>query len=658
MTAPVTAPVIIYDAAMNKAAYLPRAFGISYTLRANEVGTASFSVPLDDEHLSEITAQRFAELWNGDTRIELFRIIKETKGHDYVRFDCEHALATLNDDEFAATTYAGAVAGTSAALTAILASQAVARWTLGTCDFSEDFLYEWARGTKLLRAVLDVPGRFQAGYFFTFSTATYPWTLNLIAPPSTPTAYIDYGRNAKELAREADYSDLVTKLYPHGAGSGVDQIGITTVEPGGLAYITRNVATYGTLTRHWTDQRYTTEAQLYAAAVDLLVTLAEPKMTYTISAADLVRITNESIDTFTIGALVTVTDSILGIDVSVRVMSLTKSDVTGAPGDVTLELANKGEEFDFSAAEQVNVNDLSNIDVSNIPGGTPGALPGAPTGTGLFVSTDYLGYYDSGWKTYMDSTGRLYASDGTYWFDFNPVLGTLSIKVSALDISATTGIVDTLQLADLAVTDAKIETLSVAKLTTGTIDAETITLAETTGSAICQGKTGPSDTDPGFWLGYAAGASMFTIGDATNYMKWTGTQLIVVGDITGTIAADLNMSGHALYNCTDFRGGTDAYPHCLNIDNDEWLGYSTDGTVANSSYLLLTENVSLKGYTDVTVEAQRGDLYLYAYDDLYFDIGGSSPMQVTAWVTTGGALGAGEITVVIGGATRKITFTT
>jgi len=600
----VNAPVVIYDTSLNKQAYLPLAFDVAYELRANEVGRAWFSIPLDDPHIHEVTELRYAELFDGDSRVEMFRILKSWKGRDarseYVRFECEHVLGTLMDDEFDDTFNAGSVSGTSQAITDILAEQGTGRWTKGTCAFSESYLYEWERGTSILKALLDVPKRFQEGYFWTFDTTSYPWTINLIAPPSSVTAYIDYGRNLKSIEREMDMTGLVTKLYPHGSGSGTDQVGITSEEPSSHEYITNNTGTYGTIVHHWTDQRYQTEAELYTAAVEKLAVLSVPKYTYKIAAADLYQLTQESIDDFDIGTLVTVNDEGLDIDVDVRVMGIRKGDVTGSPGEVQYELANKGEEFDLS--EKLESNDLSGVSIANIPGGSVGSLPSTPTDAGLYISSSYLGYHNgSSWATYMGDDGRLYASDGTYYFDFNPVAGTLSIKISSIDISADSNVVDTAQIVDGAVTNAKIDSLSVSKLTAGTVDAQTITLAETTGSAIRQGKDSFADTDPGFWLGYAASSSLFSIGNATNYMKWTGTDLLVKGSITGDISADLNMSGHALYNCTDLRGGTGAATNTLNLDTNEWLGEDAN------TYLLLDKDAgSLRWAGDGTVYAGSG----------------------------------------------------
>jgi len=659
------APVIIYDTSLNKVAYLPLAFDVAYHLRANEVGRAWFSVPLDDTHLSEIQELRYAEIFDGDTRVELFRILTSWKdqkgGEEYQRFECEHVLGTLMDDEFDDTFYTGAPAGTTAAIAAILAEQGTGRWVIGTCAFSESYLYEWARGVSLLKAILDIPKRFQSGYFWTFDTSSYPWTLNLIVPPTTITAYVDYGRNMKSISRKKDLTGLVTKLYPHGANAGADQIGITSEEPSSNAYITNNTATYGTITHHWTDQRYTTAAELYAAAVAYLAVISEPAYTYWIDQADLYQLTGESIDSFTIGALVQVDNPEIDITTDVRVMEIRKSDVTGKPGDITLTFANKGEEFDLSP--KLGVNDLSGINITDIPGGIPGALPGVPSSAGLYITTDYLGYSDgANWKTYMDNVGRLYAEHGAYYFRFNPVAGTLSIKVSSINLDATVNIIGTNQITDLAVTDGKIATLTVSKLTTGTLDAQTITLANA--GAIKLGKTSYADNTAGFWLGEGGVNALFNIGDASSYFKWTGSGILISGSITGTLLADLNMNSHAFVNCGDFRGtGYSAVGpiQAFNPSSNYWYGVNA------TTYLLLNATGSLRWSTTGTVYAATdthieagGDVYLTAGSEIKMQVAGGAVMTIQGIVATDSvtlAIGhEGLITCDIGGVLRYLAF--
>jgi hypothetical protein len=46
-------------------------------------------------------------------------------------------------------------------------------------------------------------------------------------------------------------------------------------------------------------------------------------------------------------------------------------------------------------------------------------------------------------------------------------------------------------------------------------------------------------TGTGFFLGYSGGAYKFDIGSGTSYLRWTGTALSLIGDITGVSSIDI-----------------------------------------------------------------------------------------------------------------------
>jgi len=64
----------IYDTGLNLVADIADAHSIGYEMRANEIWTASFTIPADDPHAEEVTTRRYAEVFDGDTRVDLFRI--------------------------------------------------------------------------------------------------------------------------------------------------------------------------------------------------------------------------------------------------------------------------------------------------------------------------------------------------------------------------------------------------------------------------------------------------------------------------------------------------------------------------------------------------------------------------------------------------------
>jgi phage minor structural protein len=648
--------VTVYNRSREKVADLHQAYQVGVEQRLNEVGQASFLLPLDDPHVAYVQLLYYAEIYDGDQRVDLFRITRRstvrTGSAMYYRYDCEHVLGMLRDDKLAATL--APTVGTAVAINALLALQGTANWVLGTCGFTEAYLYSWKAGTSLLFALLDVPERFKAEYQWTWNTATWPWTVNLIVPPTTPTAYIDYGKNLKGITKVEDATQLATRLYAYGAGAGADQIKISSLAPGGHEYIdAASLATYGIIVKHWTDQRYTTAATLYAAAIAYLAWLSTPPVTYSVDAAELYRLTSESIDRFTLGALIGVKDDDLGIDVQVRIVAITKSGLDEAPGDVRIELANKAGEFVFTG--YVEANDLSDVDIGDIPGGMPGALPGTPTGDGIYICHDYFGFFKSGaWRTYVDIIGRL-RCEGTnghlYW---DPTgVGSLDIKgnvtitggsgaanLTDLGDLALLDLVGSGQLADLsvstakiqalAVTNAKIASLTVAKLTSGILDGQYIRLAN--GGYIAQGKTSYVDNNPGFWLGQGDVNALFNIGDAANYLKWTGSGLIVKGTISGTIAADLDMSYHSLYNCDAIRAGIGPDVSTIHVSQNRWVGYNA------YSYLDLDSDVYLRANAGLTVDAMGGTLRLKT-------TGATADLEL---ITTHGYISYPDLTIVSG----------
>jgi hypothetical protein len=67
------------------------------------------------------------------------------------------------------------------------------------------------------------------------------------------------------------------------------------------------------------------------------------------------------------------------------------------------------------------------------------SLPATPAGAGLYLGSQYLGYYNSGWKTYMDNSGNFYLNGTNGYLQWNRSSDTLGIKgdITATNITAT-----------------------------------------------------------------------------------------------------------------------------------------------------------------------------------------------------------------------------
>ena len=349
---------IVYDLNLNQAAILENASKIGYTQKANEIWTAQFTLPADDPKNAECQHHRYVEIFDGDERVDLFRIIptkrQKTGGEKTVTYQLEHVLATLVDDVLFRYHQIGNIGVyTDEVLEYILSHQEIQRWKLGQVDFDRQFEYKW-ENENLLAALFSVPKPFVDPYLFTWDTTRYPWTLNLIRPSDEVEAYARWGKNLRGITKDSDPTQLCTRLYALGYGEGVNQLDITNVNPTGLPYIDADTQDrYGIVKRIWVDRRYEIEQSLFEAAQAMLEGLKEPRISYQIDGADISRITDDPVDRFQVGNVILIDDEEDG-EIRNRVVSVSKSDVNGAPGDVQIEIQNPAADIAQSIADLAN----------------------------------------------------------------------------------------------------------------------------------------------------------------------------------------------------------------------------------------------------------------------------------------------------------------
>ena len=334
--------VKVYDSNMNLVAVLQNAYKIGYGKRLNEIHTAQFSLPADDPKNAECLPFRFAEIFDAGERVDLFRIIptKTAKNDSELTktYQCEHVLATLLDDILFQYHQ---VSGTPTAnIGYILGRQSTARWQVGTVGFTSVYEYKW-ENENLLAALFSLPKAYAGEYQWTWDTTTQPWTLNLIQPPTAATARIMYRKNLIGITKEEDPSYIITRVYPLGYGEGVNQLTIESVNSGVPYLDASTVATYGVIAATFIDKTEENAATLKAKAAAWLETVKNPRVTYSVDGADIYSITGETLDRFRDpGILVLVQDEDIGV-FTARIVAVSKSDLTGEPGNISLEISNK-----------------------------------------------------------------------------------------------------------------------------------------------------------------------------------------------------------------------------------------------------------------------------------------------------------------------------
>lgn len=339
------AQVAVYDIEMRKVAYLENAAVAGYEQPMNRLWKAQFTLPSDDKKNDECLPMRFVEIYDGDERIDLFRIMPTTARRSNegktITYECEHVLATLLDDVlFQFHTIGGLGVYTKDVLEYLLSKQTVKRWKLGTVSFSRQFEYNW-ENENLYNALKSVPGPFVEDYLWTWDTSTYPWTLNLVEPPQSVDAYIRYGLNLQGIERQIDPRNLCTRLYGLGYGEGVNQLNFAEINDG-KPYIDADTQDqFGIISDIFVDRRFEHPETLKARCEAILNERKMPRITYQVDAADLSKLTDVPLHKFVSGGLVRVIDDDLGIDVIARVVNKRKPDLRGKPGEVELEISNK-----------------------------------------------------------------------------------------------------------------------------------------------------------------------------------------------------------------------------------------------------------------------------------------------------------------------------
>lgn len=348
----------IFDRNMKRLAFLDNAVSVGYSLEINSLWTATFTLPADDDKNVYCQPLNFVEIFDGDERIDLFRIIGEDleRSNGATRFyDCEHVLATLLSDVlFQYHQYGGGGIKTADVLNYVLARQTTRNWVLGDCDFKRYFEYNWENST-LLAALFAVPECFDSEYMWTWDTTVYPWTISLVAPPDTMKSEVRYAKNMTSMKKTVDASGIANRIYALGYGEGVNQLTIAGVN-GGKPYVedAMSIQQYGLCSTILVDSRYEVAENLKGYAEQMLAELKNPYVSYEIGAIDLHRLTGDTFSKFRPGEIVRVVDEADGINLRTRIVSVEKSDAQGDPGSVTVTIANKSKDIASSISELQN----------------------------------------------------------------------------------------------------------------------------------------------------------------------------------------------------------------------------------------------------------------------------------------------------------------
>lgn len=335
----------IFDRNMKRLAYLENAMNEGFRMERNSLWTASFTLPGDDVKNEYCQPLNYVEIFDGNERIDLFRIIGEDQERSTSAtrvYNCEHVLATLlNDVLFQYHQYGGTGIYTSDVINYVLSHQTTKRWVLKTCAFKRGFEYNW-ENSNLLSALFAIPECFDVEYMWTWDTTKYPWELSLVTPTDNIRSEIRYRKNMIGISRNVDDTSIANRVYALGYGEGVNQLTIKSVN-NGVPYVedAASIAKYGLCPTIIVDGRYEIAANLKAYAARMLSELKEPYISYRVTAIDLFRLNKDRMSRFRPGEVVRVFDECDNLTIRTRIVSVEKSDMNGDPGNIEIVLANK-----------------------------------------------------------------------------------------------------------------------------------------------------------------------------------------------------------------------------------------------------------------------------------------------------------------------------
>ena len=277
---------------MNDLGILENAFDIPIERTVNEVWQFSFSLPTKDPKASLCTHMNYIEVISESGRnYGLYRImptqtVKNDSG-DITTYSCEHVISTLLDDVIDGYMQLSGLS-TTQALQAILNKQTAVNWVLGTVEFAHTYEYSFENENGLLAPLLSIPKAFNVGYEFSYDTSVYPWKLSLLAVSDVVKSEIRWGKDMGSFDKASDPTDIVNYIIPKGVGEGTNQLTIKTVN-GGLNYLKddASIATWGKRSYIWIDKSVEDQATLKAKAQAVLDQLKNPKINFSVSAADL-----------------------------------------------------------------------------------------------------------------------------------------------------------------------------------------------------------------------------------------------------------------------------------------------------------------------------------------------------------------------------------
>lgn len=305
------------------------------TLQLHGLSTAVMTLPPE---APAVDVRSLIELYDENGSVGIFRVVKteRTVGGAWT-LRLEHGLCTLRDGMMPAQSFMRPI---GEALQAILDTQPVPLWALGTIELPQDmtliFSTDFADGLIALQAMIDM---LPEGYALDFDQSVQPWLMHVRRLDDQVDCEGRLSRNLGSVRIGLDSSSLCTRLYPFGAEVGDSRV---TLEPilRRLYTETLEAEVLGVVSRTFTSDRIFDASTLYDVAALYLERHKQPDVTLTVDAFDLSEATGDEFDRFRLGKNCRLALPSHRLYLTARICTIEKADVYRQPGHAVLTLSN------------------------------------------------------------------------------------------------------------------------------------------------------------------------------------------------------------------------------------------------------------------------------------------------------------------------------
>lgn len=332
---------------------------LTLDLRLSPLSTAVMHLP-DTE--PDVAVRDLVELYDEQGSAGVFRVTEIDREPGLTRVvHLEHGLATLSDGVVPAMSFTGTL---RAAIDALLSHQPQPCWTAGEIDFPEDTTVIFSCGcTNLLTALTDLIDLLPDSLMLDFDQSGPEWVMHLRQMGSEDACEGRLDRNLSSVSVTTDASGLCTRVYPYGAGQGMERISLLPLT--GTDYLESDAtARWGLICRTFTASSVFDAPTLRALAEKYLERHSEPTVSVTASGVDLSAMTGESADRFRLGQICRLALPREGLVMHERIVGLRKPDVIGSPGLVTVTLCSRVKDTSDEIADM-----LREVTASRVIGG-------------------------------------------------------------------------------------------------------------------------------------------------------------------------------------------------------------------------------------------------------------------------------------------------